>query len=104
MSLFYVTAIKYSSDPAFISHVLVHSPSGSGRMNKGLVMSKADVISNMNSGNTFKTAVYNYAMGLWNKGADIGTVRVGTATYLRTDRDSTSRDNLGNLLHIDELR
>lgn len=104
MSLFYVTAIRYSSDPAFISHVLVHSPSGPGRMYKGIITSKADLIAQISRGHTFKTAVYNYSQGNWSNGADIGTVRIGTTTYLRTDRDSTSRDNLGNLLHIDELR
>lgn len=104
MSLFYITAIRYSSDPAFISHVLVHSPSAAGRMQKGIITSKADVIAQLRNGHTFKTAVYNYTTGKWHNGAEIGTVQVDSTIFLRTDRDSTSKDNLGNLLHIDELR
>ncbi|QNN44494.1 DUF3892 domain-containing protein [Pedobacter roseus] len=104
MSLFYVTAIRHSSDPAFISHILIHSPNGKGRMNKGVILSKADVINHLENGHEFKTAVFNYSTGQWNNGADIGTVRIGLTTYLRTDKDSTTKDNLGNLLLIDELR
>lgn len=104
MSNFYVTAVKYSSDPAFISHVLVHSPTDAGRFSKGIITSKVDVISQMGKGHTFKTAMYNYSKGHWVNGADIGVVQINNRQYLRTDPDSTSRDNLGNLLLIDELR
>lgn len=104
MSKFYVTAIREGANPSFITHVLVHSPVSAGRLSKGRILSKDEVISSMNLGHTYTTATYNYSNGSWSEGANIGTVRIGYITYLRTDRDSTARDNLGNLLIIDELR
>lgn len=104
MSKFYVTAIREGANPSFITHVLVHSPLSAGRFNKGRILTKNEVIASMNSGHTYSTATYNYIRGSWSEGANIGTVRVGLNLYLRTDRDSTARDNLGNLLLIDELR
>lgn len=105
MSTFYVTAVRYSSDPSYISHVMVHTPSTeSGRLTKGVVRSKNEVITSMGQNNIYKTAVYNYNTGKWNNGAEIGTVNIGNTTYLRTDPDKTAKDNLGNLLLIDEMR
>lgn len=104
MSKFYVTAIREGINPSSITHVLVHSPLSPGRLSKGRILTKNEVISLINLGNTYSTATYNYLHGSWYEGANIGTVRVGYNTYLRTDRDSTARDNLGNLLLIDELR
>lgn len=104
MSNFYVTAIRESDNSSSITHVLVHSPASNGRLKKGVIFSRNEIITSMGLGNTFKTATYNYNRGSWSEGANIGTVRVGLTIYLRTDRDSTARDNLGNLLLIDELR
>ncbi|WP_262152685.1 DUF3892 domain-containing protein [Chryseobacterium foetidum] len=105
MSNFYITAIRTKSgNPSFITDVLVHSPVSAGRLSNGRVFTKDEVISSLSLGHTFKTATYNYTTGSWSNGANVGTVRIGYVTYLRTDRDSTARDNLGNLLLIDEIR
>ncbi len=104
MSTFYITAVRYSSDPSHISHVMVHTPTESGRLSKGEIRIKNEVITSMGQKNTYKTAVHNYNTGKWNNGAEIGTVNIGNTTYLRTDPDKTAKDNLGNLLLIDELR
>ncbi|UPK72454.1 DUF3892 domain-containing protein [Chitinophaga filiformis] len=103
MARYYITAIRKSNNGSHISHVLVHSTTGEGRLGKGTVYSKAQIISFM-VGHTFQTVTYNYSDGSWRIGADVGKVRVAGVDYLRTDRDSTARDNLGNLLLIDELR
>ncbi|SDF61846.1 DUF3892 domain-containing protein [Chitinophaga filiformis] len=103
MSTYYITAIRKSNNDSHITHVLVHSPTDRGRLSKGAVHTKADIITHMKQ-HSFKTAIYNYTNGDWNEGADVGVVRVGSIDYLRTDRDSTARDNLGNLLLIDEIK
>ncbi|WP_175546226.1 DUF3892 domain-containing protein [Epilithonimonas mollis] len=82
----------------------MHSPLSTGRLTKGRILTKNEVIASMHLGHTYSTATYNYLRGSWSEGANIGTVRVGSVLYLRTDKDSTARDNLGNLLLIDELR
>ncbi|MNY64799.1 hypothetical protein D3C86_2019640 [compost metagenome] len=84
--------------------MLVHEAgAASGRLTKGNEFSKAQVILSMRT-HSFQTAIFDYTHGTWRVGADVGIVRVGGVDYLRTDRDSTERDNLGNLLWIDELR
>lgn len=105
MSKFYITAIRTrSGNPSFITDVLVHTPVSPGRLSKGRVCTKDEVISSLSLGHTFATATYSYNDGSWLNGANVGIVRSGSVAYLRTDRDSTARDNLGNLLLIDELR
>ncbi|RZK38023.1 MAG: DUF3892 domain-containing protein [Pedobacter sp.] len=104
MSTFYITAVRYSStNPQHITHVLVHTSAGDNRLTKGQERTKNQVIADL-SNNTYRTAIYNYTTGSWNAGAQVSSVQILGATYLRSLPDSTQRDNLGNLLHIDELR
>lgn len=103
MAKYYISAIRKSNVDSHITHVLVHSPISEGRFYKGIVYSKSDIIRLM-ADNTFRTATYDYTNGCWRNGAEVGKVRIGGVEYLRTDRDASPRDNLGNLLLIDELR
>ncbi|MHC0444716.1 DUF3892 domain-containing protein [Flavobacterium sp. 3-218] len=105
MSTFYVTAVRYTTNGSYISHLMVHVPeSEKGRLKKGVIMTKNDVITLLKQKKTLTTAVYNYTGGFWSRGSDIGIVVVNNIEYLRTDPDKTSRDNLANLLLIDEIR
>jgi hypothetical protein len=102
---YYVTAVRYSNNGSHISHVLIHNPGiESGRLLKGRVLSKEDVIKLIRNKDIVKTATFDYKSGSWHKGANINTVHNGVNSYLRTDADSTLRDNLGHLMLIDELR
>jgi hypothetical protein len=105
MSQFYITAVRYSTtNPQHITHVLVHTPTAmSGRLNRGQERTKNQVIADL-AYNNYNTALYNYNKGTWTEGAAVSTIEILGVTYLRTLADSTRRDNLGNLLHIDELR
>lgn len=104
MSTFYITAVRYSStNPKHITHVLVHTSTNNNRLNKGQEKTKDQVIADLKN-NTYRTAIYNYTNGFWGAGAQVSTVELSNVIYLRTQPDSTERDNLGNLLHIDELR
>lgn len=102
MANYYITAVGKSNNDSHISHALVHAPTERGRLSKGTVYSKAQIIGFM-SNHTFQTVTYDYSDGCWRIGADVGKIRVAGVDYLRTDRDSTARDNLGNLLLIDEI-
>lgn len=104
MSTFYITAVRYSStNPQHIANVLVHSSAGNNRLTKGQERTKNQIIADL-SNNTYRTAIYNYTDGCWNAGAQVSSVQISGVTYLRTVPDNTQRDNLGNLLHIDELK
>lgn len=104
MSKYYVTAVRYATNGSHITHVLAHLPNGSGRLYRGNILSKDDVISNMAKGHVYQTAVYRYTDGNWHNGAEIGKIVVNHVSYLRTDADKTASDNLGHLPLIDELR
>ncbi|MPS73310.1 MAG: DUF3892 domain-containing protein [Chryseobacterium sp.] len=56
--------------------------------------SKADAIKLVNA-NLVQTAVWNYTKQLWSLGAEVEVV----GNYLRSNADSTVRDNLDNLLN-----
>ena len=67
-------------------------------------MSKSDIVTYLQQKHIFTTAVFNYSLGKWSEGSDISIVVVNNIQYLRTDPDRTAKDNLSNLLLIDELR
>lgn len=104
MADFYITAIKFSNDNTHISQVLIHKPHGEGRMYKGEIYTKNQVVRLLEQGYKVETANYNYKKGNWIIGANVGIVSVDSKKYLRTDPDSIESDNLGNLLLIDEIR
>jgi len=99
---FYISAISHFN--GHISSVLVHTGVAGNRLSKGLVVDKSTVIQRINQGQTFKTVTYNYTQGEWRAGAKVTVVNIGGNLFLRTMPDSTLRDNLGNLLLIDEIR
>lgn len=101
---YYLTAVKYSSNGSNITHGLLHSPAiDNGRLQKGTIKTKVEIMTLIRNGNSIITAVFNYGDSLWKIGAEIGISRNGSTVYLRTNADSTVIDNLGNLLLIDEL-
>lgn len=104
MSTFYITAVRYSStNPQHITHVLVHASAGYNRITRGQEKTKNQVIADL-ANNTYKTMMYKYTAGHWTVGSQVSTVQISGVTYLRTVPDNTQKDNLGKLLHIDELR
>ncbi|MEC4036914.1 DUF3892 domain-containing protein [Myroides odoratimimus] len=104
MKHFYITAIKYSNDYTHISQVLIHSSNEKGRLNKGKICNKNQIIELLEKGSIIETANYDYEDGYWKIGANVGIVTVDSKKYLRSDPDSIESDNLGNLLLIDEIR
>ncbi|WP_428986795.1 DUF3892 domain-containing protein [Sphingobacterium faecium] len=103
MAKFYITAVRISSNNT-ISHVLAHIPNGIGRMNRGEIYSKSEVVSAIQSGHVFITSTFNYSRGKWSEGSRVSIVNINRVNYLRSIADDTQTDNLGNLLLIDELR
>lgn len=46
---------------------------------------------------TFVTAVFDEGANRWLPGAEVDAVRIGNMLFIRTDGNSTTSDNLGNL-------
>lgn len=57
--------------------------------------SRQTVVNAIQQGTTFMTVLYKE--GKYHRGANVGLVKVNGRTYLRTDKNETAADNLGNL-------
>lgn len=66
-------------------------------------MTKSEVAALIESGKSVQTAIHNYTTGKWNVDAEVNVARNGFTIYIRTNPDETLRDNLENLILIDEL-
>lgn len=86
---YYITAVHYknSDDTTFIEKVKTYD--GSEKL-------RSTVVSNIESGNTVMTA-YKKSDGQYYKGAEVNVVKIDGVKYIRTDKNSTKRDNLENL-------
>lgn len=62
----------------------------------GTRRTRAEVVKDID---TYNKAVYTATKrsGVWYEGSRVNTVTVSGVKYLRTDRNSTARDNLGEL-------
>jgi hypothetical protein len=81
-----------------ITHYALHKPSTTGYY-RAEKKTKSQVLSILDTGNTVKTWVWNYASSSWKDGQTVHPVGTGSNRYLRTDRDNTQRDNLDNLIN-----
>ncbi len=91
MANFYITAVRMDASNTHIDYVQIvqHGKAYSSRT----INSRQFVAELIYSGlATFQTAIFN--SGDWQYGA---TVHVVDGVFLSTDRNSTKRDNLGNL-------
>lgn len=93
MTDFCISAVRYNSSQQHIDFVMVHqdlnTSVGPSRVVPRVFV--ADLI-RMNKA-TFQTIVKD-TNGTWQNGASVHVIDV---EYLTTDRNSTKRDNLGNL-------
>lgn len=89
-----ISAVRYYNND-FISHLRIHEDSGD-KVGAPQTWSKENVISYINNGYSFCTIVKN-SKGNWSQGADVHVVVINGYSYLRTDKNKTPKDNLGNL-------
>jgi len=90
-----ISAVRYTQDNSKIEFVKVHIDNGD-TMGGAETMSRDRVISLMKANYSFCTILKNTA-GNWNKGADVILVGSWPNEYIRTDKNNTTRDNLGSL-------
>ncbi len=77
-----------------IVELLIYHRDDSNTMHYVGWYSRQAIIDHIKQGHTYMTIVIN---GNWHRGADVGVVRTVHGEYLRTDRNQTSADNLGNI-------
>lgn len=90
-----ISEVRYNAAETHIDSVKLHEDKGEN-VAAGQVASRAYVVLLLESGSTVCT-IYQSSPGQWKQGAAVRTVSVEGVRYIRTDRDSTKADNLGNL-------
>lgn len=81
-----------------VTQVMLHSDDGE-TVSKSGVKTKDEVIQLLKRGYSIYTIIWGYPK--WVKGAEVGYVRNSNGEeYLRTNRNSTDRDNLDNLIPL----
>ncbi|WP_343662331.1 DUF3892 domain-containing protein [Chryseobacterium mucoviscidosis] len=85
-----------------ITHYAVHHRTGinGNYIEKPKKYTKADAIALVATPqHSVFTVIWNYTTAKWRTGALITVVGSGANSYLRTNKDSTVRDNLDNLIN-----
>lgn len=76
-----------------ISHVMLHVDSDSG-FKRGIKTSEAEVIKLIKAGKSIFTMTWNYPD--WHRGAEVTFEKTAFGEFLRTEKNSTIKDNLDN--------
>lgn len=86
---YYIIAVHYkdSDDTTFIEKVKLY---------EGAEKLRSTIVANIEDGQTVMTAVQG-TDGQYYKGAVVNVVKIDGIKYIRTDKNSTKRDNLDKL-------
>lgn len=78
-----------------VTELMLHVDNGDTVTKIG-VKTKDEIIILLKKGKTVYTTVWGYPK--WNKGAEVSYLSNSNGEYLRTNRNSTDKDNLDNLI------
>ncbi len=93
---FTIIRVRYDSERQYITFVEYRANSGEGLQSETIQLSRRQVVTSIEQGSTFGTAIKNSA-GEWVKGAKVHIFTRDGNKFIRTDRNDTSKDNLGEL-------
>lgn len=94
---YYVSAVDYNSDNSHIAKLKVHAVGPDGKLKIPVTMTRPEVVELIKKKKTFATMTVSN--GEWKLGAALEIIPV-TTDYLKTKRDTSTRDNLENLPSI----
>jgi hypothetical protein len=89
-----ITAVKFQKERVHIEQVKAR-PCKENELGPETTMSRDAVVAYLEKGKTFATVVNKNGQNIW--GAKIGIVEIDGIKFIRTDRDNTKADNLGEL-------
>jgi len=90
-----ISRVRYNKERTHIEKVEVWEDKGDS-LSGPEVWSRLQVVSTIDEGKTFVT-VPRTGEGKWRKGEDVRVITIRGSKYIRTDRNETAKDNLGNL-------
>ena len=92
---FGISAVRYSSDEAYIDKVKVHEDKDT-EMGAGIEKTRKQVIAGMKLGQTYVT-ILKGDDGKWRRGQDVHIIEIDGEEFIRTDANKKKSDNLENL-------
>lgn len=92
---FGISAVRYDVNHKHIVSVMAH-PDNGDTIGTGEVQSRQKVIANIKLGLTYVTIIRSND-GKWKLGQPVKIVKINGVEYIKTDSNSTERDNLENL-------
>lgn len=92
---FLVSAVRYATDEPRIEKVRVHEDRGD-KVGGAFDEKRSQIVGKLEDGRSY-TTIYKNEDNKWVKGEEIHTVEVDGETFIRTDKNSKKRDNLGEL-------
>jgi len=95
---YYITGVWKDKDKR-ITDVLLHPVTETG-FKAGKKNSRTSVVALIEQGNAIRTIVWNYSTAKWDVGAIVDVELVGSMKYLRTHPDSTTENNIDNLISM----
>jgi hypothetical protein len=87
--------VSYDSEHSHIVKVKTHEDKGN-EVGTSYNETRTEVISNLKKGKTYGTTVVGENKK-WKKGETVKIIKIREKEYIRTDRNETEKDNLGNL-------
>ncbi|WP_061286344.1 DUF3892 domain-containing protein [Leptospira interrogans] len=90
-----ISKVCYASGGTPIKEVATRQDNGESVSTSTQSLTRSQVITKIENGSTFVTIFEKD--GKWNKGANVEIVKIDGEKYIRTDKNSTKRDNLENL-------
>lgn len=91
---YYVSAVDYNSDESHIAKLRVHQVGADGKLMASVIMTRSQIVELIKKKKTFSTMTRSGSE--WKVGAALEIIPVAT-DYLKTKKDSSTRDNLENL-------
>lgn len=98
---YYISAVEYNSDNTHISKLRVHEVGVDGKLKASVELTRPQVVQLIGKKKTFSTMTKG-SDGKWKTGAKLEVIAV-TTDYLKTEKDSSTRDNLENLPSINAV-
>lgn len=89
-----ITGVRFQDDKKYILSVEVRPDLGD-KIGFTEDWKRLNVVDSIENGKTFVTAFRNGSE--WRKGEDVHVVTINGTKYIRTDKNNTEKDNLGEL-------
>jgi len=90
-----ISAVKYNADHDHIIKVKTHEDKGD-KVGSSYEENRETVVANIKKGKTYMTILKNKE-GKWDRGAPVEIIRINGKEFIRTDKNQTESDNLGEL-------